>query len=99
MHTIIEKVPCNNCQGCGCTTCAGFGHWELQKQISISWKYFFGGHGDKSFDRFYKADINGVRVEKHASNGGVFYAIGNISKAKKKYKSETELIKAIMNSS
>lgn len=22
-----EKVPCNNCQGCGCTTCGGSGYW------------------------------------------------------------------------
>jgi len=20
-----EEIPCNNCQGCGCTTCNGYG--------------------------------------------------------------------------
>jgi len=22
-----EQVPCNNCQGCGCTVCGGSGFW------------------------------------------------------------------------
>ena len=53
----------------------------------IDWKYFFGGSSGRTFDRYYK-------VEKHASNRGVKYSIGNIDEAKKKYKTETELSEA-----
>jgi hypothetical protein len=60
----------------------------------IDWKYFFGGSSGRTFDRYYKAEINGKRVEKHASNRGVKYSIGNIDEAKKKYKTETELSEA-----
>lgn len=60
----------------------------------IDWKYFFGGTSGRTFDRYYKAEINGKRVEKHASNRGVKYAIGNIDEAKKKYKTENELSEA-----
>lgn len=49
----------------------------------IDWKYFFGGSSGRTFDRYYKAEINDKRVEKHASNRGVKYAIGNIDEAKK----------------
>ena len=24
-----EKLPCNNCQGCGCTTCSGTGFYNF----------------------------------------------------------------------
>ena len=57
-------------------------------------KYFFGGISGLTFDRYYKVEINGKRVEKHASNRGVKYAIGNIDEAKKKYKTENELFEA-----
>jgi hypothetical protein len=60
----------------------------------IDWKYFFGGGGGRTFDRYYKAEIRGKLVEKHTSNRGVKYAIGNIDTAKKKYKTEAELISA-----
>jgi len=60
----------------------------------IDWRYFFGGSSGRTFDRYYKAEINGKRVEKHASNRGVKYAIGNIDEAKKKYKTEKELWEA-----
>ena len=60
----------------------------------IDWQYFFGGSGGRTYDRYYKAEINGKRVEKHASNRGVKYAIGNIDEAKKKYKTEKELSEA-----
>jgi hypothetical protein len=60
----------------------------------IDWKYFFGGGGGRTFDRYYYSEINGKLVEKHASNKGVKYAIGNIDTAKKKYKTEAELISA-----
>ena len=63
--------------------------------IEIDWKYFFGGSGDGTFDRYYKAEINGVRVEKHASNRSTKYAIGNIDQAKKKFKTEAELLAAL----
>lgn len=61
----------------------------------INWKYFFGGSGGNTFDRYYEADVRGMRVEKHSFNGGSRYAIGNIDKSKKKYKTEQELIEAI----
>jgi hypothetical protein len=60
--------------------------------MNIEWKYFFGGSSGRTFDRYYKAEINGKEVEKHASNRGVEYAIGNIDKAKVKYKTEEDLI-------
>lgn len=60
----------------------------------IDWKYFFGGSSGRTFDRYYKAEINGKRVEKHASNRGVKYSIGNIDESKKKYKTEMELSEA-----
>ena len=61
----------------------------------IIWKYFFGGSGGNTFDRYYEADVRGMRVEKHGSNIETEYAIGNIDKARKKYKTEEELIAAI----
>lgn len=71
---------------------------ELRKTdvsgLGIDWKYFFGGSSGRCFDRYYKAEINGKRVEKHASNRGVKYSIGNIDEAKKKYKTELELSEA-----
>lgn len=63
--------------------------------MKIEWKYFFGGHCGKSFDRYYYAEINGVRIERHRSNRGTRYAIGNIDKAKKKYKTEDHLLNAV----
>jgi hypothetical protein len=63
--------------------------------MKIEWKYFFGGSSGRSFDRYYYSEINGIRVEKHASNRGVKYAVGNIGLAKKKYKTESELIEAV----
>ena len=62
--------------------------------FGIDWKYFFGGSSGRTFDIYYEAKINGNRVEKHASNRGVKYSIGNIDEAKKKYKTETELLEA-----
>lgn len=67
------------------------------KDIIIDWKYFFGGSSGRDFDRFYKAEINGMRVEKHATQSDVKYAIGNIDEAKIKYKTENELIDACLN--
>lgn len=64
-------------------------------QQPIDWKYFFGGTHGKQYDRYYKAEINGQRVEKHEHNQGVRYAIGNIDLAKKKYKTEEELLTAL----
>lgn len=72
-------------------------HTSCQTTISgsgIDWKYFFGGSGGRTFDHYYKAEINGKRVEKHESNRGIKYSIGNIDEAKKKYKTEKELSEA-----
>lgn len=63
--------------------------------MKIEWSYFFGGSSKFSFDRYYKADINGVRVEKHSTKKGSMYSIGNMDKAKKKYKTEEELLTAL----
>ena len=64
------------------------------KNKSIKWQYFFGGsiNNGRSYDRYYKSEIKGIRVEKHVSNRGVRYAVGNIDKAKIKHKTEEELI-------
>lgn len=64
-------------------------------QNTIVWEYFFGGTSGRHFDRYYQADINGIRVEKHASNRGCKYAVGNIDKAKIKYTTESELIESL----
>jgi len=63
----------------------------------INWQYFFGGSSNngRCFDRYYKAEINGVRVEKHCNNRGTKYSVGNIDKAKVKYKNEAELLEAL----
>lgn len=61
----------------------------------INWQYFFGGSSGRSFDRYYKAEVNGVLVERHSNNKGSRYAIGNIDEAKKKFKTESELLKAL----
>lgn len=61
----------------------------------IKWQYFFGGHGEKYFSRYYKADIDGIRVERHDSNRHTKYSIGNMDYAKIKYNTEAELIAAV----
>lgn len=63
--------------------------------MEIKWQYFFGGKSGKSFDRYYKAIINGIPCEKHSSNKGVLYSVGNIDKAKVKHKTEKELIESL----
>ena len=76
---------------------APYGRVLQQHNVSgsgIEWKYLFGGRRGRTFDRYYKAEINGKLVEKHASNRGVKYSIGNIDEAKKKYKTEKELSEA-----
>lgn len=69
----------------------------MSNEERIDWKYFFGGSSGRTFDRYYKAEINGKRVEKHSSNLGVKYAIGNIDEAPKKYKTEKALLKSLLN--
>lgn len=61
---------------------------------NIDWQYFFGSSSKFTFHRYYKANIKGVEVEKYCSNRGTLYAIGNIDKAKTKYKTERELLEA-----
>lgn len=61
----------------------------------LQWTYFFGGCSGNTFDRYYKAEIGGIRVEKHANNRGVKFAVGNIDEAKKKFKTEKELIEFV----
>lgn len=59
------------------------------------WKYFFGGGKLPNQEHYYKAYINGQRVEKHTFLGGVKYSIGNMDEAKIKYKTEKELFQAV----
>lgn len=65
----------------------------------IKWRYFFGGSSGRVFDRYYESEINGIRVEKHASNLGVWYSIGDINKAEIKYHTEAELHEACLRNS
>lgn len=62
----------------------------------IKWMLFFSGGSQSNYDRFYMAFICGIRVEKHTFRGGVKYAIGNIDDAKEKYKTEQELLNAMI---
>ena len=69
---------------------------------TIKWKYFCGWSGGagslgmpRTWDRYYFANINGVRVEKRNSTGRVTYCIGNMDKAKVKFKTEQELLAAL----
>jgi len=57
----------------------------------MEWKYFFGTPGY----RYYHSEINGVRVEKLSTKQGNYYSVGNIDNAKKRYKTEEELIKEV----
>lgn len=52
--------------------------------MDIKWEYFFGASGKRSFDRYYKSEISGIRVEKHLQRSGTEYSIGNMDKAKNK---------------
>jgi hypothetical protein len=65
--------------------------------IGIPWDYFSGGssHGGKMYDRYYKAFIDGVRVEKWASNRGIKYCIGEFADDVNTYLSEDDLIEAV----
>ena len=65
--------------------------------MKIDWQYFFGGGTIPHQQHYYKAEINGIRVEKHTFRGGVEYSIGNMDEAKIKFKTEEELLKAIEN--
>lgn len=63
----------------------------------IKWEYFFGGTSGSTSTRFYFATINGLRVEKRwNSPGSLSYSIGNYDKAKKKFRTEAQLLKAIV---
>lgn len=63
-------------------------------QLSIEWTYFFGGGKSPYQEHYYKAEINGLRVEKHTFRGGVEFSIGNMDEAEVKYKTEQQLIEA-----
>lgn len=67
------------------------------KKFTIIWKYFFGSKTKNTFDRYYRSSVNGIYIEKHASNSGTKYSIGNIDKAKIIYNSEEELLTALFN--
>ena len=65
--------------------------------IGISWEYFFGGSAKngKVWDRYYKAFIDGVRVEKWASNNRPNrYCVGEFVDDVNTYLNEQELIEA-----
>jgi hypothetical protein len=52
----------------------------------LQWKYFFGGCSGNTFDRYYKAEINGKQVEKHSNNRGSNLQSVILMKQKKKFK-------------
>lgn len=60
--------------------------------MKIEWQYFFGGGTIPNQQHYYKAEINGQRVEKYTFKGGVEFSIGNMDEAKKKFKTESELL-------
>lgn len=62
---------------------------------AFNWEYFFGGGKIPYQEHYYKCEVNGKRLEKHTFRGGVEYSVGNMDKAKKKYKTEKELLQAI----
>jgi NTP pyrophosphatase (non-canonical NTP hydrolase) len=67
-----------------------------EKEVKVEWSYFFGYSGGGTFDRYYEGVINGIRVEKHSSNKGKRFSIGNIDNSQKVYNNEQELIKAVI---
>lgn len=69
----------------------------LMSGLPIVWEYFFGGQTTSGrATRFYSAYVGRIRVEKrwHSPNN-LSYSIGNYDKAKKKFKTEDELLKAV----
>lgn len=45
----FEKLPCPNCQGCGCTTCNGYGELLRPKErISFLMNWFISNYKNKS---------------------------------------------------
>ena len=63
--------------------------------MGINWQYFFGVGKIGHKRRYYKSEINGIRVEKSQSVRITEYSIGNMDEAKEKYKTEEELIEAV----
>jgi len=61
--------------------------------MEIEWKKFFSGGSSSHYQCYYMAVINGVRVEKMTSTKHTDrFSIGNMDKAKTKYKSEKDLL-------
>lgn len=68
--------------------------------MKIEWELFFSGGNSSVYQCYYKAEIDGVRVEKMThTKAADRFSIGNMDYAKKKYKSETELLKALVKRS
>ena len=64
--------------------------------MKIEWELFFGGGNSTTYQCYYKAEINGVRVEKMThTKAADRFSIGNMDYAKKKYKSEKDLLEAL----
>lgn len=66
------------------------------QQAKIEWEFFYSITIKRTADRFYKAEINGQRIEKHERNNKILgYSIGNIDDAKTIFPTESELLKAV----
>lgn len=64
--------------------------------MKIEWKLFFSGGSAKTYQCYFMAMINGIRVEKMThTKAADRFSIGNMDYAKKKYKSEKELLEAL----
>ena len=64
--------------------------------MQINWEKFFSGGSQSHYQSYYKAEINGVRVEKMTSTKmSDRFSIGNMDNAKTKYKSEKDLLEAL----
>lgn len=64
------------------------------KKIEIEWKYFFGYSVRGKATRYYKAEVNGLRVERCCRPTKTVYSVGNMDNAVETYKTEELLIAA-----
>lgn len=62
---------------------------------SIKWDYRCGWSSETSFERVYKAEINGTTIYKVASRNKTVFSIGIEKNAKNEFASEEELVKAL----
>lgn len=61
----------------------------------INWVRFYEYRNAIGRNQFFRAEIDGTRVEKQDSNGDVTYAIGSIEEAEKPFTTEEQLMAAL----